>query len=242
MHKNQQVLFSIIFLFFVGLISNAQEKIIYPKNEFRGVWIATVVNIDWPKTAIDGVEKEKADYLEILEAYKKLNYNAVIVQIRSVGDSFYPSEFAPWSRFLTGKEGVAPNPYYDTLAWMIEEAHKRGFEFHAWLNPYRATFDLNKNLLSPNHDIFKHPEWMIEYAGKYYYDPALPEVQQHLTKVVKEVVDKYDIDAIHFDDYFYPYTVPGKTFNDTASYRKYGAGLTLSDWRRANVSSFVHTI
>jgi len=242
MHKNQQLLFSILFLFFFGWKSNAQESTAHPKHEFRGVWIATVVNIDWPKTATDGVEKEKADYLEILETYKKLNYNAVIVQVRSVGDALYPSELAPWSRFLTGKEGQAPNPYYDVLAWMIEEAHKRGFEFHAWLNPYRATFDLNKQQLSPNHDIFKHPEWMIEYGGKIYYDPALPEVQEHLTKVVKEVVDKYDIDAIHFDDYFYPYTVPGKTFNDTASYKKYGGGLSLGDWRRANVSNFVHTI
>ena len=242
MHKNQLQLFSIIFLLFFGWKSNAQEKLMHPKNEFRGVWIATVVNIDWPKTAYDNVNKEKADYIATLETYKKLNYNAVIVQVRSVGDAFYPSELAPWSRFLTGKEGQAPTPYYDALAWMIEEAHNRGFEFHAWLNPYRATFDLNKNLLSPTHDVFKHPEWMIEYAGKIYYDPALPEVQAHLTKVVKEVVDKYDIDAIHFDDYFYPYTVPGKTFNDTASYRKYGAGLSLADWRRANVSNFVHTI
>ena len=242
MHKNQLHLFSIIFLLFLGWTSNAQEKLLHPKNEFRGVWIATVVNIDWPKTAQDGVNKEKADYIATLEAYKKLNYNAVIVQIRSVGDAFYPSELAPWSRFLTGKEGVPPNPYYDALAWMIEEAHTRGFEFHAWLNPYRATFDLNKQQLSPTHDVFKHPEWMIEYAGKIYYDPALPEVQEHLTKVVKEVVDKYDIDAIHFDDYFYPYTVPGKSFNDTASYKKYGSGLSLADWRRANVSNFVHTI
>ncbi|MDR7371020.1 family 10 glycosylhydrolase [Flavobacterium aquidurense] len=242
MHKNQSLLFSIIFLLFLGWKSNSQEKLMHPKNEFRGVWIASVVNIDWPKTAADIVEKEKADYLEILNTYKQLNYNAVIVQIRSVGDAFYPSELAPWSRFLTGKEGQAPSPYYDALAWMINEAHARGFEFHAWLNPYRATFDLNKQLLSPNHDVFKHPEWMIEYGGKVYYNPALPEVQEHLTKVVKEVVDKYDIDAIHFDDYFYPYTVPGKTFNDAASYKKYGAGLSLADWRRANVNNFVHTI
>lgn len=242
MHKNQHLIFFLLISFFITSISNAQEKNMHPKNEFRGVWIATVVNIDWPKTSTDNVEKEKADYLEILEAYKKLNYNAVIVQVRSVGDAIYPSEFAPWSRFLTGKEGLAPNPYYDTLAWMIEQAHNRGFEFHAWLNPYRATFDLNKNLLSPNHDLFKHPEWMIEYGGKYYYDPALPEVQAHLTKVVKEVVDNYDIDAVHFDDYFYPYAVPGKVFNDNASYQKYGSGLSRADWRRANVSNFVHSI
>ncbi|WP_163399708.1 glycoside hydrolase family 10 protein [Flavobacterium fluviatile] len=242
MHKNQHLIFSIIFLFIFGWNTTSQEKLNHPKNEFRGVWIATVVNIDWPKTAVDNVEKEKTDYIAILEAYRKLNYNAVIVQIRSVGDAFYPTELAPWSRFLTGKEGQAPSPYYDALAWMIEQAHDRGFEFHAWMNPYRATFDLNKQQLSPNHDIFKHPEWMIEYGGKYYYDPALPEVQSHLTKVVKEVVDKYDIDAIHFDDYFYPYAVPRKVFNDTASYKKYGSGLSLADWRRANVSNFVHTI
>ncbi|MEF9919405.1 MAG: family 10 glycosylhydrolase, partial [Eubacterium sp.] len=163
-------------------------------------------------------------------------------QIRSVGDAIYPSELAPWSRFLTGKEGQAPNPYYDTLAWMIEEAHNRGFEFHAWMNPYRATFDLNKNLLSPSHDVFKHPEWMIEYGDKIYYNPALPEVQQHLTQIVKEVVDTYDIDAIHFDDYFYPYAVAGKVFDDTDSFKKYGSGLSLDDWRRKNVSDFIHTI
>lgn len=242
MHKNQHLLFSILFLLFFGWNVNSQEKTMHPKNEFRGVWIATVVNIDWPKTSLDNTNKEKADYIAILEAYKKLNYNAVIVQIRSVGDAFYPTELAPWSRFLTGKEGQAPYPDYDTLAWMIDEAHQRGFEFHAWLNPYRATFDLNKQQLSPTHDIFKHPEWMIEYGGKLYYDPALPEVQSHLTKVVKEVVDKYDIDAIHFDDYFYPYAVPGKVFNDNASYKKYGNGLSIADWRRANVSNFVHTI
>jgi uncharacterized lipoprotein YddW (UPF0748 family) len=242
MHKNQTLTSLILILLFIGWNVNSQDQSRHPKNEFRGVWIATVVNIDWPKSNSDGVEKEKADYIEILEAYKNLNYNAVIVQIRSVGDAFYSSDLAPWSRFLTGKEGQAPNPNYDTLAWMIEQAHVRGFEFHAWMNPYRATFDLNKKLLSPNHDANTHPEWMIEYAGKMYYDPALPEVQEHLTKIVKEVVDKYDVDAIHFDDYFYPYTVPGKQFNDSDSFKKYGNGMTIGDFRRANVSNFVHTI
>jgi uncharacterized lipoprotein YddW (UPF0748 family) len=242
MHKNQHLVFSIIFFTLLGWSLKAQESQMHPKNEFRGVWIATVVNIDWPKSSQDSTDKERADYIGILDTYKKLNYNAVIVQIRSVGDAFYPTEMAPWSRFLTGKEGNPPSPEYDALAWMIDEAHERGFEFHAWLNPYRATFDLNKQQLSPNHDIFRHPEWMIEYGGKIYYDPALPEVQAHLTKVVKEVVDKYDIDAIHFDDYFYPYAVHGKVFNDSASFKKYGNGLSLADWRRANVSNFVYMI
>lgn len=243
MHKNQRfhIFFTVLFVFF-GWNSQAQKREMHPKTEFRGVWIATVVNIDWPKTSSDMVEKEKADYLEILDTYKKLNFNAVIVQIRSVGDAFYPSNFSPWSRFLTGKEGQEPQPYYDTLLWMIDQAHQRGFEFHAWMNPYRATFDLNKAQLSPKHDALIHPEWMIEYAGKIYYDPALPEVQSHLTRIVEEVVENYDIDAIHFDDYFYPYTVPGKSFNDAASFKKYGNGMSLADWRRSNVNNFVHTI
>ena len=221
---------------------NAQEKATNPKNEFRAVWIASVENIDWPKNRTDSVEKEKADFIEILDTYKKLNYNAVIVQIRSVGDAFYPSDLAPWSRYLTGKEGQAPKPYFDPLKWMIAEAHARGFEFHAWLNPYRATMDMKTEILSPNHDFFKHPDWMIKYGGKYYYNPALPEVQTLLVSVVNEVVRNYDIDAIHFDDYFYPYTVKGEVFNDSESYKKYGNGLSLEDWRRSNVNNLVKCV
>ena len=242
MKNYKHSLLLIAFLLFSFLNGNAQELATYPKNEFRAVWIATVVNIDWPKTSTDNVDKEKADYIEILDTYKKLNYNAVIVQIRSVGDAFYPSEFAPWSKYLTGKEGQAPKPYYDTLAWMIAETHARGFEFHAWLNPYRATMDYNTAILSPQHDFFKHPEWMIKYGGKYYYNPALPEVQNHLTAVVEEVVSNYDIDAIHFDDYFYPYKIKGENFNDTESFIKYGNGMSLSDWRRSNVNDFVKCV
>ncbi len=240
--------FSILFVcsLFSFWNANSQYKTIHPKNEFRAVWIATVVNIDWPKSGTDAVEKQKADYIEILDSYKKLNYNAVIVQIRSVGDAFYPSKLAPWSRYLTGKEGEAPKLNYDPLAWMIEQAHQRGFEFHAWLNPYRATFDTKTETLSPEHDFFKHRDWMIKYGEtgkeKYYYNPGLPEVQNHLTMVVEEVVKNYDIDAIHFDDYFYPYKVTGKVFNDSASFKKYNNKQSLEDWRRDNVNTFVKTI
>lgn len=217
----------------------AQQNPMHPKNEFRAVWIATVVNIDWPKTSTDAVAKQQQDYIDILDGYKKLNYNVVIVQIRSVGDAFYPSKFAPWSRYLTGKEGKAPDPYYDPLEWMITQAHLRGFEFHAWFNPFRATFDLKKETLSPNHDMVKHPEWMIKYGEKYYYNPGLPEVQNQLVAVVEEVVKNYDIDAVHFDDYFYPYKIAGLDFNDTAAYKKYGNGLSLADWRRLNTNNYV---
>lgn len=232
---------AVLYLFTTLLFSTTQAQVntMHPKNEFRAVWIATVVNIDWPKTSVDGVAKQKADFIEILDTYKKLNYNAVIVQIRSVGDAFYPSKYAPWSRYLTGKEGKAPDPYYDPLEWMINETHARGFEFHAWFNPFRATFDLKKETLSPNHDMIKHPEWMIKYGEKYYYNPGIPEVQSHLVAVVDEVVKNYDIDAIHFDDYFYPYKITGQDFNDTAAYKKYGNGLSLPDWRRLNVNNYV---
>ncbi|MBW4361005.1 glycoside hydrolase family 10 protein [Flavobacterium taihuense] len=238
----KSLLFLTIYLLFFAVIGHAQKREMHPKNEFRAVWIATVVNIDWPKSSTDSVEKQKTDYIEILDTYQKLNYNAVIVQIRSVGDALYPTILAPWSRYLTGREGKAPSPNYDVLEWMISEAHARGFEFHAWLNPYRATFDLKTEALSLNHDYYKHPEWMIEYGGKYYYNPALPEVQQHLTSIVEEVVIKYDIDAIHFDDYFYPYKIKGIEFNDAVSYQKFGKGLSIADWRRSNVSTFVRNI
>ena len=239
MKNYKHTILLITFLLLSFLNGNAQALATNPKNEFRAVWMATVVNIDWPKTSTDNVAKQKADYIEILDTYKKLNYNAVIVQIRSVGDAFYPTKLAPWSRFLTGKEGQAPKPYFDPLEWMIAETHARGFEFHAWLNPYRATMDYNTSLLSPEHDYFKHPEWMIKYGGKYYYNPALPEVQKHLLAVVEEVVQNYDIDAIHFDDYFYPYKIKGEFFNDTNSFKKYGNEMSLADWRRSNVNTFV---
>jgi len=235
-------LFPILYILLFAIIGHAQTREMHPKNEFRAVWIATVVNIDWPKKSTDSVEKQKTEFIAILDTYKKLNYNAVIVQIRSVGDALYPTILAPWSRYLTGKEGKAPNLNFDILEWMITETHARGFEFHAWMNPYRATFDLKTETLSSNHDYYKHREWMIQYGGKYYYNPALLEVQQHLTTIVEEVVIKYDIDAIHFDDYFYPYAVKGENFNDSASYKIQSNGLSLADWRRANVTNFVKNI
>lgn len=214
-----------------------------PKHEFRGVWIATVVNIDWPKSGLDDIGKQKQDYLKILDFYNDLNFNAVIVQIRAAGDAFYPSQYAPWSRFLTGNEGVAPEPYYDPLQWMIQEAHARGMEFHAWLNPYRATFDEKLEILSKNHDYNLHPDWMLKYGKKYYYNPGLPEVQQHLTNIMGEVVANYDVDAVHFDDYFYPYKITNETFEDTDAYSKYAQPRqSLEDWRRSNIDSLVKKV
>jgi uncharacterized lipoprotein YddW (UPF0748 family) len=230
----------VVGLFFLSN-ANAQE-FKYPKNEFRAVWIATVANIDWPKQRTDSVAKQQKDFIEILDIYKKINYNAVIVQVRSVGDAFYETQLAPWSRFLTGKEGQAPKTNIDILAWMIQESHNRGFEFHAWFNPYRATSDLNLRNLAENHDFNLHRDWMIKYGDKYYYNPGLPEVEAHLIKIVEEVVQNYDIDAVHFDDYFYPYRIFKVEFNDKMAFEKYGNGLILDDWRRNNVNNLVQKL
>ena len=209
-------------------------------REFRGVWIATVANIDWPVSGTDSWEKQKKDYLALLDYYKGLHFNAVIVQIRTAGDALYPTKLAPWSKYLTGSQGTPPKTQEDPLTWMIEAAHHRGLEFHAWLNPYRATMDLNTAGLNPNHDFHKHRKWMLKYGTKWYYDPGLPEVKAHLLQIIAEVVDTYEIDAIHFDDYFYPYREPNVEFPDQASYAAYKkSGQSKDDWRRQNVDQLI---
>lgn len=217
---------------------------IQPQKEFRGIWIATVVNIDWPKNGNDNSEKQKRDFIEILDFYQELNFNAAIVQIRTAGDAFYRTEQAPWSKYLTGKEGEPPKEGFNSpLEWMITEAHKRGMEFHAWLNPYRATFDLDTVSLSEKHDFYKHPEWMLKYGKKYYYNPGLPEVQQKLTNVIEEVIVNYDVDAIHFDDYFYPYKIKDEVFKDSIAFQTYRLqNQNIEDWRRSNVDSLVKNV
>ena len=247
---NRPFLFSMskyLYPFLILLLLNScgifTSGIPQPRREFRGVWIATVVNIDWPKNGNDAPEKQKADYLQILEFYQNLNYNAVIVQIRAAGDAFYQSDLAPWSRFLTGEEGKSTSWEEDTLDWMIKEAHQRGMEFHAWFNPYRASFDLNTQVLSPTHDYYMHPEWMLKYGKKYYYNPGIPEVRSRFSEVIHEVVARYDLDAIHFDDYFYPYKIKDEVFNDSLAFERYAPkNQTLDDWRRSNVDSLVKNV
>ncbi len=214
-----------------------------PTTEFRGVWVATVVNIDWPKNGMDDVKKQKEDFLQLLKFYDELNFNALIVQIRTAGDAFYASDMAPWSRFLTGKEGSPKDNFENPLQWMVDQTHQRGMQFHAWFNPYRATFDLDTTLLAKTHDFYRHPDWMIKYGKKYYYNPGIPAVGKHLTKVVEEVVMNYAIDGVHFDDYFYPYKVAGETFKDSLAFAQFGLpGQSLEDWRRSNIDSLVKNV
>ena len=214
-----------------------------PQEEFRGIWIATVANIDWPKNANDAPEKQKQDFIEILDFYQKLNFNAAIIQVRTAGDAFYQTDLAPWSKYLTGKEGEVPKGFDQPLKWMIDETHKRGMEFHAWLNPYRATLNLDTTALSKNHDFYQHPDWIIKYGEKYYYNPGLPEVQHKFNAVIDELVTNYELDAIHFDDYFYPYKIKGEVFNDSLTFQTYGLpNQNLEDWRRSNVDSLVKNV
>jgi uncharacterized lipoprotein YddW (UPF0748 family) len=210
-----------------------------PLYEFRAVWIATVENIDWPSKKGLSTQKQKDEFIKLLDMHKRNGMNAVVMQIRPVADAFYPSRFEPWSEYLTGQQGLAPTPYYDPLQFMIEETHKRGMEFHAWMNPYRAVFSVARSSISPMHVTKLFPQWFLTYGGTKYFDPGLPEVRDHVNKVVRDLVERYDLDAIHFDDYFYPYRIPGKEFPDAASFAMYGNGMNKDDWRRSNVDSII---
>ena len=209
--------------------------------EFRGVWIATVDNIDWPQKT-STVYSQKTEFIRQLEQHKRNGMNAVIVQVRPSADAFYPSSLEPWSQWLTGVQGRSPSPYYDPLQFMIEETHKRGMEFHAWLNPYRANFNIASASIAPNHITRIHPDWFLTYGGKKYFDPSNPDGQKHVIAVVKDIVKRYDVDAIHMDDYFYPYRIAGKEFPDAASYIRSGSKLSKDDWRRSNVDSIIKKI
>jgi uncharacterized lipoprotein YddW (UPF0748 family) len=225
----------LFYLFFVHALCGAQS----PKREFRGAWIATVSNIDWPsKPGLPAIEQQQ-QFIARLDQLKALGCNAVIVQIRPACDAFYASKIEPWSHYLTGRQGEAPFPYYDPLLFMIEETHKRNMEFHAWFNPFRALMDSHQNLNPPKHVTHTHADWIISYGGKSYIDPGIPEARQYIISVITDVVKRYDIDAVHLDDYFYPYRVAGKTFGDEKSYNKYGDGTNKDDWRRNNVSLFI---
>jgi uncharacterized lipoprotein YddW (UPF0748 family) len=213
-----------------------------PKYEFRAAWIATVVNIDWPSKKGLSVEEQKEEYLTMLDSLQHLGMNAVIVQVRPAADAFYPSPYEPWSEWLMGAQGLAPSPYYDPLKFMIDEAHKRGMEFHAWLNPYRAVFDMKNSSVASNHITRVHKDWFVMYGGKKYFNPGLQQVMQYVTNVVKDILTRYDVDAIHMDDYFYPYRIAGKEFPDEVTYRKYGNGLDKEDWRRSNCDSIIKMI
>jgi uncharacterized lipoprotein YddW (UPF0748 family) len=229
----KQLLPTVIGCFFM-LLLHAQST-----PEFRGVWVATVDNIDWPSKGDVNSHSQKAAFIKLLDMHQRNGLNALVMQIRPCTDAFYPSPYEPWSQWLTGVQGQPPSPYYDPLAFMISETHKRGMVFHAWMNPYRAEFNLKIPSLSATHITKLHPEWFLIYGDKRYFDPGNKSAQQYVTQVVADVVKRYDVDAIHFDDYFYPYRIEGKEFPDDVSFKKYGLGMSKADWRRSNTDSII---
>jgi uncharacterized lipoprotein YddW (UPF0748 family) len=241
--------------------SNVQEGTVQVSHqrEFRGVWVATVLNLDWPSQPGLSVEEQKSELIEILDRIQALNFNAIILQIRPTGDAFYQSELEPWSYWLTGEQGKAPEPFYDPLEFAIAESHKRNIELHAWFNPYRA----GKNL--PNGDIMKtvaphisvtHPEYVYQYGSEQWMDPGAKVVQDQLYNVILDVVHRYDIDGVHMDDYFYPYpeyiknpdvksSEQHRPFPDDKTYESYqqlGGKLSKADWRRENVNKIIQRL
>ena len=229
--------FIYLLIFALWLLPPAQAQ--SPKRELRAAWIATVANIDWPAKQGLSSEEQQQQFISRLEKLKKIGCNAVIVQIRPCCDACYPSDIEPWSHFLTGQQGQAPTPYYDPLEFMIAETHKRNMEFHAWFNPFRALMDCRKNPNPPSHVTRAHSPWIIAYGGKSYLDPGIPEARNYVVNVIKDVVERYDIDAVHLDDYFYPYRIGKTPFNDKKSYTQYGKGMDKENWRRDNVNKFI---
>lgn len=210
-----------------------------PKREFRGAWMHTVFQEQYRRNS---TAQNKAYIRQQLDSLASAGINAVFFQVRPQADAFYDSRIEPWSCYLTD-DGKAPVPYWDPLEFIIAEAHDRGMELHAWLNPYRVTSNTKQIAALPQRHIYrKHPERFVKYGGKLYFDPALPENREHIGRVVDDIVARYDIDGIHFDDYFYPYPVPGKDFDDSKSYARYGKGMKRDDWRRHNVDLLIEDI
>ena len=210
----------------------------HPKREFRGVWLPTAWQTQFAERDCDA---NRAALRSLLDRLSAIGINTVIFQVRPQADAFYDSPLEPWSRHLTGKAGAAPVPYWDPLAFMIEECHERNMELHAWINPFRVTMSDNERLPS-GHLYYREPELFIRYGGKIYFDPGNPRSREYILEVIRDIASRYDIDGLHMDDYFYPYPVGHESFPDNASYTRYGGGMSRADWRRANVDALVSSV
>ncbi|MDR3285931.1 MAG: family 10 glycosylhydrolase [Prevotellaceae bacterium] len=238
----------IVSIILVAVVAtNVYSQNYEPRREFRGAWVHTVGNQKYKEMTTDEMKKH---FTSLLDEFEKAKINAVIFQVRPQADAFYTKSIEPWSRFITGTQGVAPNPLWDPLQFMVEECHKRGMELHAWFNPYRVTSN-DKETLCDEHLYYQKPYLFVKYGKQIYFDPGEPEAREHTVKVITDVVTRYDIDAVHFDDYFYPYKISeqGKIvdFPDDKSFAKYGGkdGFTQetrNDWRRNNVNVLIQEL
>ncbi|SNT30004.1 Uncharacterized lipoprotein YddW, UPF0748 family [Streptosporangium subroseum] len=216
--------------------ASAPAEYVQPLRQMRGMWIASVVNINWPSRTGLTADQQKAEYLAWLDLARARGLNAVFVQVRPTADAFWPSPYEPWSQYLTGVQGQDPG--YDPLAFMVGETHRRGLAFHAWFNPYRVSMQADPAKLHPDHPGRRHPDWIVAYGGKLYYNPGMPEVRAFVQDAMMDAVTRYDIDGLHFDDYFYPVNTPD--FDDSAAYAEHGGGFPdLAAWRRDNVDLLV---
>ncbi|HEX9955686.1 MAG TPA: family 10 glycosylhydrolase, partial [Fibrella sp.] len=212
------------------------------KREFRAVWIATVDNIDWPSRKGLPVADQQREFLELLDMSQQTGLNAVVVQVRAAADAFYAKSAEPWSEWLTGQQGLAPEPFYDPLEFMIREARSRNLEFHAWLNLDRATFSKTASV-APTNISYQRPGWMVDYGNRKLFNLGLPEVRAYVAGTVSNIVRNYDVDGIHFDDYFYPFGTVGQSFADDAAFQLYNPdGLNKEDWRRQNIDKLIRQI
>ncbi len=216
-------------------------------REFRAAWVATVENIDWPSKRGLSTAEQQAEIEHMLDVTVELNMNAIVLQVRTTADALYASELEPWSVYLTGKQGVAPKPYYDPLEYWVTAAHARGIELHAWFNPYRA--QMNSGELADSHISHTMPESVKKYDRYLWMDPGSPAAAQHSLAVFNDVVRRYDIDGVHIDDYFYPYPVtkdgakvPFPDDDSWAAYQAGGGKLERDDWRRKNINDLIEQI
>ena len=232
-HPLSKLLFAVVLL--IGIGNMAYGKSQPKKREFRGAWIQCV-NGQFQGIGTQEMQRTLRYQLDELQ---KDGVNAIIFQVRAECDALYPSRYEPWSKFLTGRQGTPPSPYWDPLQWMIDECHRRGMELHAWINPYRAKTKTTSQLAA-NHIAVTHPDRIFSYDGLYILNPALPENRDYICRVVDDIVSRYDVDGIHIDDYFYPYPAAGQTIPDQRDFQHDSRGFTdIRDWRRDNVDLFV---
>ncbi|MEU0598266.1 family 10 glycosylhydrolase [Streptomyces sp. NPDC006393] len=206
--------------------------------EMRGMWLATVTNRDWPSRTGLGVARQRGELTALLDAAVRRRLNTVIFQVRPTADALWPSPYEPWSQWLTGTQGKDPG--WDPLGTAVKEAHARGLKLHAWFNPYRVALHADPSRLVASHPGRKHPDWVVPYGGKLYYNPGLPEVRAFVQRAMLDAVRRYPVDGVHFDDYFYPYPVAGRSFDDDAAYARHGGAFTSrAAWRRDNIDRLV---
>ena len=224
-------------------LNNLAAQTLPPKREFRGAWIATVINLDWPTSPGLDAGTQRGELIRLLDELQAAGVNAVMFQVRSECDAMYASTIEPWSYWLTGGQGRPPSPFYDPLQFAVQEAHKRGMELHAWFNPYRSVREVGGYTNASNHVSVVHPDWIIRNANLKVLDPGLPQVRSYVTSVIMDVVNRYDVDGVHFDDYFYSYPPNQITTEDNATFANYSRGFTnRGDWRRDNVNLLVKMI